>query len=117
MPTTQEELAAKRERVEKLRDQLAAAEAQRVSRESEAQTDIEAAQLDAEEARLQGQLVAAKEAAKVGSVKSGTSGVLDTIKEDKARADAFAEAQEAARAASNAGNGDAKADNNETEKG
>ena len=102
MPTTDEELAKKAEHVQRLREQVAAAQAQRVSREAEVSNDITAAQLDAEEVRLQAQLDAAKHESKVASVKSGAAIVLDTIKGDKANAEAFAKAQEAALAASSA---------------
>jgi hypothetical protein len=100
MPTTDEELTKKGEQVQKLREQVAAAEAQRVSREAEVSNDIAMEQLKAEETRLQAQLDAAKNDSKASSVKAGAASVLDTIKGDQANASAFAEAQEAARAAS-----------------
>lgn len=62
MPTTDKELAEKRERVQKLREQVAAEEAKRVERERGQVNDVEAERLDAEAARLQRELDAAKSA-------------------------------------------------------
>lgn len=64
MPTTDKELAKKREHVQSLREQVAAEEAKRVERERGQVNDIEAAALDDEAARLQAQLDAAKAANK-----------------------------------------------------
>lgn len=100
MPTTDEELTKKGEQVQKLREQVAAAQDQRVSREAEVSNDIAMAQLKAEETRLQAQLDAVKSDGKAASVNAAAASVLDTIKDDQANASAFAEAQEAARAAS-----------------
>lgn len=102
MPTTDDELAKKGEQVQKLREQVAMATAQRVEHEATVSNDIAMAQLNVEEARLQAQLDAAKRASKVSSVRSGASAVLDVIKEDKANADAYATAAAAAAAASSA---------------
>jgi cytochrome c1 len=100
MPTTDEEVAKKAAHVQRLREQVAAAQDQRVTRVSELSNDITMRQLEVEESRLQAQLDLAKNDAKVTTVKAGASTLLDTIKEDQANADAFAKAQEAARAAS-----------------
>lgn len=91
---TDEDLARKRERVSKLRDQLAEAEATRTNRVLDTDREIEAARLDAEEKRLEAQLSQAKEAAKVSVVKEGASGPLAQAKEQMKQA----EAQSAARA-------------------
>ena len=93
MPTTDEELARKREHVQKLRNDLAAAEAQRVQRERESANDVTAAQLDAEAAQLEAQLAVANESKKVAAVKSGASSVLDSVKADQKAAAAQAKAQ------------------------
>src|SRR3569833_3172119 len=56
MPTTEEELQAKRERNEKLRDQIAAEQAKRHEEQTSLANDVTAAQLDAEGARLEAEL-------------------------------------------------------------
>lgn len=99
MPTTEEELDEKRQRNQKLRDQLAAEEAKRVDRETSLANDVTAMQLDAEAVRLQAALDAAKEANKVSAVKEGAAPVLDAAKEDIKNAEAFAKGQEDLRAA------------------
>lgn len=83
-----EELQAKRDRVAKLREQLANEEAKASVRVREQENAIEAAQLDAEEARLQLQLHNAKEGAKVASVKQGVEPVLTSAKEQMRLAEA-----------------------------
>jgi len=100
MATTDEDLAKKAAQVQRLREQVVAAESQRVSREAEVANDITMRQLEAEETRLQAQLAAAKNDSKASSVNAGAASVLDTIKGQQENADAFAKAQEAARAAS-----------------
>lgn len=95
--TSAEELAKKAEHVQKLREQVAEAEAKRVAREVEASNDVAYAQLDAEEARLEAQLAAAKESAKVGVVKEGLHSVVQPVKDDYDSAQALAKAQAEAR--------------------
>lgn len=76
---TDDELQKKRDRNERLREQIAAAEADAATRASEAANEITAKQLDAENARLEARLAQAKEAAKASSVKDGASSVLASV--------------------------------------
>lgn len=92
MATTEKDLDAKRQRVERLREQVRAEENKRLEREAALTNDVTAAQLDNEAARLEAQLAAAKEANKVAAVKDGAASVLDAVKAE----------QEAASAALNA---------------
>jgi hypothetical protein len=87
-PVSDEELAKKQERVARLRQQVADAEATRTTRERDQANAITMAQLDAEEARLQAQLDAAKASAKVTSVREGASGPLEAAREDLRTAEA-----------------------------
>jgi DNA-binding protein H-NS len=64
VPTTDDQLAKKREQVETLRQQVAQEVAKRVEREAAAVNDVTAVQLDEEIGRLQAQLAAAKDANK-----------------------------------------------------
>jgi hypothetical protein len=96
MPTSDEDLQKQSERVQKLREQVADAEAKRVERESSLANDVTMAQLQAEEAALEARLAVAKEAGKVGNVKSGASAPLDAAKEQLKRAVAQKEAAEKA---------------------
>lgn len=87
MPTTDEELQKKREENEKLRSQIAAAEAKRVQNEQLASNDIVAAQLDAENARLQAELTLAQDGAKKSTINEGTADLTATVKDDLKAAD------------------------------
>lgn len=78
---TEAELQKKRDRAEKLRADLAAAESLRATREQDKSTDIEAAQLDAEIARLEVEVARAKEAATVKSVNEGAAPLIADAKE------------------------------------
>lgn len=115
MPTTDEELAKKAEHVQKLREKVAAATAQRLDRERGVANDIALAQLTAEETRLQAQLDEADRRSKAAAVKEGASGVLATIKEDQANAEAQAKAEAAAAAASKAPSSDDDTDDEKKE--
>jgi hypothetical protein len=106
MPTTDEELAKKAEHVQKLREKVAAATAQRLDREKGLANDIAMAQLTAEETRLQAELDEADRRSKAAAVKEGAAGVLATLKEEQVNADARAKAEAAAAAASKAPSGD-----------
>ena len=77
---TDKDLEQKRERNEKLREQIATAEAKAASTVQDHSREIEAAQLDAETARLEKQLAAAKEAAKPSNLKAGAAGPLAAAK-------------------------------------
>lgn len=79
MAVTEDDLQKKREKNNKLRQQIAEAEATAATRVQEQNNEIEAKSLDAETARLEAQLAAAKEAAKVASVKSGSAGPLEQM--------------------------------------
>lgn len=79
MPTTDDELAKKRDKLEKLREQVAEAEDTRLQRERELSNDISAAELDAEEARLTHRLSIAKEMSKVSVVKAGAAQIFENI--------------------------------------
>ena len=81
MPTSDEELQRKAEAVQKLREQVAEAEAQREQRELDTANDVTMTQLEAEEAVLRARLTQAKESAKVASVKSGVEAPLSAAKE------------------------------------
>lgn len=81
MPTSDEDLQAQADKVEKLREQVANAEAKRTERERELSNDITMTQLQAEEAALEARLTVAKEQGKVGSVKAGAGAPLDAAKD------------------------------------
>lgn len=86
MALTQEDLDSKQARNAKLREQLEETSQKATARVYEKSLDIQGAQLDAEAARLEAQLAAAKEAAKVSNVNAGAGDLLDQAKED-AKAD------------------------------
>lgn len=99
MAVTDKELDAKRDRVEKLRQQIADTHSKRHERQVSAAREVEAAQLDAEAARLEVELAAAKNAASASAVKAGTSGVVGDAKEAMQQAADQEKAQAAAAAA------------------
>ena len=80
MSVTEEDLEKKRERNEKLRQQIQTEESKRFEREVNLTNELTAAELDAEGARLEAQLAAAKEAGKASVVKSGVDGPLGSAK-------------------------------------
>lgn len=94
MPTTDNELDTLKKSIEKKREKLATAEAQRTAREAEQSNDIVAAQLRAEEARLDAALAEAARTAKAASVKGGAEGPLAAAKADMERALAQGKGQE-----------------------
>jgi hypothetical protein len=81
MPATEKDLDKKRDRIAKLREQVAAEEAKAVQNAAEQSREIESRQLEAEEARLEAQLRAAKEAAKKSAASEGVGGTLAAVKE------------------------------------
>jgi hypothetical protein len=99
MSVTEEDLDKKRERNEKLREQIQTEEAKRFQREADLTNELTAAQLDAEGARLEAQLAAVKESGKASNVKAGVEGPLVSAKEQMEQAVAQQKAQEAAAAA------------------
>lgn len=98
MAITEEELDEKRQRVEKLRREVAAEEAKRLTREAEAGNTLVSTQLDAETVRLEAQLAAAKERNKVAAVKDGIAAPLEAVQTDLDNAKAFSKAEDDRRA-------------------
>lgn len=76
---SEKDLEKKRQNNERLREQIAEAEATAAGRLQEQSRAIEGAQLDAEAARLKARLAAAKEAAKASAAKSGSEGPLSSV--------------------------------------
>lgn len=81
MTTSDEDLQKKRENVEKLRQQVADATLKREAAERSAVNDVMAAELDAEAARLEAQLVEAKQGSTKTAVSEGTAAPLAAAKE------------------------------------
>lgn len=81
MPVTEKDLDKKRDRIAKLREQVAAEEAKAATNAAEQTREIEIRQLDAEEARLEAQLRAAKEAAKKSVASEGANTTLAAVNE------------------------------------
>lgn len=94
MPTSDEDLQKQSDRVQKLREQVAAEEAKRTTRERDLANDVTMAQLQAEEATLEARLAVAKDAGKVASVKAGAAAPLEAAKEQMERAVAQKKAAE-----------------------
>lgn len=86
MPTSDEAVQKKADDVQSLREKVADAEANRVTRERELSNDITMRQLEAEEARLEAALSRAKQDGKVASVKAGADAPLSAIQEEMATA-------------------------------
>lgn len=78
---TDKDLEQKREKNARLREQIAEQEAKAASAAQDQTMQIEASQLDAETARLEAQLAAAKEAAKVSVAKEGAATPLAAARE------------------------------------
>lgn len=78
---TEKDLEQKRAKNERLREQIADAEAKAAAVSQEQNYTIEGATLDAETARLEARLAAAKEAAKVSNIKGGAAGPLAAVEE------------------------------------
>ena len=106
MPISEEDLQKKREKADKLREQIAEAESTAASAVQDQSNVIEAAQLDGEIVRLETRLQQAKAAAKISVAKEGAAGPLAAVTEQL----------EAARAAKNAPVGPADA-SDEKDKG
>lgn len=96
MATSDEELAKKAEEVERLRQQVAEAEALRESRERGLTNDIQAAELDAEAARLRAELAALKDSAKVSNVRESATPLLTETANAKEAASVAKAAEKAA---------------------
>lgn len=79
MPVTEKDLEKKRDRIAKLRDQVAAEEAKAADNAVAVSREIAVAQLDAEEAKLEAQLAAAKAAAKKSASTEGADGTLAAV--------------------------------------
>lgn len=97
MPT-EDDLRKQRDRVDKLREQLAQENAKLVAGVQDQQNEVEMAQLKAEEASLLAELAAAKDVSKKAAIKSGASLPLAQAKQQMeeavAREKAVAEAAE-----------------------
>ncbi len=96
-----EELAQKQAAVEKLRQQVADAEATRVANERSTANAITYAQLDAEQARLEAQLAAAKSAGTKTAAREAAAPLIEVAKEDRAAAQQQAKAAGTTTGASN----------------
>lgn len=81
MAVEEKDLEQKRAKADKLREQIAEAEAKAAENTTAQQAEIEGAQLDTEIARLERRLAEAKEAAKVSVAKESASGVMDQVTE------------------------------------
>ena len=92
MPTSDEDLQKEMDRVQKLREQVADAEAKRVSRERELANDVTMNQLQAEAAQLEARLTVQSDSSKVANVKSGAAAPIEATKEELKRAVAMRDA-------------------------
>jgi hypothetical protein len=81
MPVTEKDLEKKRDRIAKLREQVANEELKVATNAAEQSNEIEIRQLEAEEARLEAQLAAAKEATKKSVATEGAAGPLAAVTE------------------------------------
>lgn len=79
MAVEEKELDQLRARAERLREQIAEAEAKAAETVRSQEGDIEKAQLETEVAMLERRLAEAKDAAKVSTVKEGAAGPLDQV--------------------------------------
>jgi len=79
---SENDLEQKRQHNEKLRQQIADAEAKAAAQVVQVSNELAAAELDAETARLERQLEAARQTAKVSVAREGSASNLDTVKED-----------------------------------
>lgn len=97
-PTTENDLRSKQERVEKLRQQIAAEREKQVTRETDSTDELAGIQLDTEAARLEAELDEAKDRNKPGNIKAEIS-PINTAHEDLKRALDNKAAMQAAREA------------------
>lgn len=81
-----------RDKGDKLREQIAAAEAEAAQKITDASNAIVQSQLEAENARLEARLAAAKAAAKTTTIKEGSEGLHATLDEQLEAAKAAAAA-------------------------
>ena len=88
MPISEEDLQKKRDKAEKLREQIAEAEVAATAQAQDQTNVIEAAQLDAELARLEARLAQAKASAKVSVAKEGAAGPLAAVQDQLKAAEA-----------------------------
>jgi hypothetical protein len=100
MSVSEEDVQKKAESVQKLREQVQDAEANRVSREAELSNQFTMTQLEAEEAQLKARLTVAKEAGKVSVVKQGADAPMSAVKAQMEQAVAQEKAAAAASKAS-----------------
>lgn len=96
MTTSDEEIATKIEKADKLRAQILSAQQKQTSNVYGSANDVHSAQLDAEIVELESTLAAAKDGAKASNIKAGVS---DSIDAAKARMTAATQAEKARQAA------------------
>lgn len=96
MPTSDEDVQKKADKVQALREKVANAETVVVDRERELSNEITMKQLEAEEARLEARLTAAKAAGKVSTVKAGMEAPLAAVSEQMEQAVAAQKAADSA---------------------
>lgn len=106
MPTSDQDLRSKQEHVEKLRSQVAEANAHREERERSLANDVTAAQLDTEAARLEAELIRSREMAKAGTVKLAASPLASAQADMKAAVEARKFAEQQTKAAAKASDDD-----------
>lgn len=87
MAVTDEDLEKQQEKLAKMREQLAGANAAREEHERELARELDMKRLKSEEAQLQGELNLAKEMAKMKNVKAGSADLVESV-EDQERASA-----------------------------
>lgn len=96
MPTSDEELQAQRDRVDKLRERVAAERVKAVDNTASVQNDVDAALLSAEEARLEAELAAVKQTSTKSAAKEAAARPLEQAKEQMEEAVAAQKAAEQA---------------------
>lgn len=82
MPTSDEDLDKQKDKVQKLREDVAQAEATRINREASLANDETMLRLQTEEAQLRARLAEVKESSKASSVKAGNDAPLSAAKAD-----------------------------------
>lgn len=99
MATSDDELQARRDRVEKLRAQVENEKAKQYAVQAEVSSDLEARQLDAEQERLEAELAALKANNTKTAVRAAAAPIVDAVKDEQ-------KAAHAATAAIGAGEGE-----------
>jgi hypothetical protein len=94
---TEEDVQKKRDDVEKLRAQIAEARSKETVRLAEEVNEVTMLQLEGEEARLEVELIRAREAAKKSTIQAGSGNIKDQAEEQKKAAEAAAKAADKAK--------------------